>query len=248
MKVLSTYTIKGGVGKTTAAVNLAHLAARDGLRTLVWDLDPQGGATYLFRVKPRVKGGGTALVGGRRDLGDAVKGTDYERLDLLPADFSYRNLDLDLHAARHSRDRLGRVLAPLRAEYDVVVLDCPPGATLLSENVVHVSDVLLVPVVPALLSLRTLDQLVDFVAGLPRPSPRVLAFLSMVDRRKKAHRDLAASLPAERDVVAPVAVPYLAAVERMAAERAPLAVFAPQSPATAAYQALWTLVRDTTFP
>jgi chromosome partitioning protein len=57
-RVLATYNIKGGVGKTSAAVNLAYLAARDGARTLLWDLDPQGASTYLFRVKPKVKGGG----------------------------------------------------------------------------------------------------------------------------------------------------------------------------------------------
>ena len=65
MKVLATYSIKGGVGKTSAAVNLGALAARDGVRTLVWDLDPQGAASFLFRVKPKVKGGGKQLVRGR---------------------------------------------------------------------------------------------------------------------------------------------------------------------------------------
>ena len=74
MKVVATYNIKGGVGKTSTAVNLAYLAARDGLRTLLWDLDPQGSATYLFRVKPKVKGGGKALVAGKRTLDDGDQG------------------------------------------------------------------------------------------------------------------------------------------------------------------------------
>ena len=63
--VLATYNVKGGVGKTSAAVNLARLAAEGGARTLLWDLDPQGASTYLFRVKPKVKGGGTKLVAAR---------------------------------------------------------------------------------------------------------------------------------------------------------------------------------------
>src|SRR3954451_17011204 len=99
-RVLATYNIKGGVGKTSASVNLAYLAARDGARTLLWDLDPQGASTYLFRIRPRVKGGGRKLVRGKSDPGDLVKGTDYERLDLLPADFSYRHTDLALDSTK----------------------------------------------------------------------------------------------------------------------------------------------------
>jgi chromosome partitioning protein len=60
--VLATYNIKGGVGKTSAAVNLAYLASRAGAPTLLWDLDPQGASTYLFRVRPKVRGGGRNLV------------------------------------------------------------------------------------------------------------------------------------------------------------------------------------------
>ena len=124
MKVVATYNIKGGVGKTSAAVNIAYFAARDGLRTLLWDLDPQGSATYLFRVKPKVKGGGNALVRGKRTLDDGIKGTDFDQLDLMPADFSYRNLDLDLDSTKRPTDRIRRLIAPLKKDYDLVVLDC----------------------------------------------------------------------------------------------------------------------------
>jgi len=135
MKILASYNIKGGVGKTATAVNIAHLAARDGRRVLLWDLDPQAAASFLLRVRPRVKGGGAALIKGSRDLDAAIKGTDFERLDLLPADFTYRNLDLILDATKKPTQRLARLLRPLAAEYDLVVLDCPPGISLLSESV-----------------------------------------------------------------------------------------------------------------
>ncbi len=244
MKVVATYNIKGGVGKTSAAVNLGYLAARDGLRTLLWDLDPQGSATYLFRVKPKVKGGGRALVAGRRSLQQAIKETDFDRLDLMPADFSYRNLDLDLDSTKRPTDRLRRLVAPLRHEYDLVILDCPPSVSLVSENVVRACHVLLVPLIPAVLSLRTFDQLTDFVDGLPGRKPRLIAFLSMVDRRKKAHRELAERLPLEREFVVPEVIPNLAVVEQMARQRAPVPDFAPRSPATAAYEALWVRTRS----
>ena len=108
--ILATYNIKGGVGKTSAAINLSYLAARDGARTLLWDLDPQGGSTYLLRVKPKVKGGARKLVRGRSDLAALIKGTDYDNLDLLPADFSYRHLDLALDATKRPTRRLCRLL------------------------------------------------------------------------------------------------------------------------------------------
>jgi chromosome partitioning protein len=94
MRIYATYNIKGGVGKTTTAVNLASLAAESGLRTVLWDLDPQGAASFMFRVKPRIKGGGKAIIGGKRSLDETIKGTDFDNLDLIPADFTYRNMDL----------------------------------------------------------------------------------------------------------------------------------------------------------
>jgi chromosome partitioning protein len=91
MKVIATYSIKGGVGKTTTAVNLAAEAAATGVRTLLWDLDPQGAATFLLRVKPRVKGGAERLAGTKGELDPHVRGTDQPGLHLVPADFSLRH-------------------------------------------------------------------------------------------------------------------------------------------------------------
>ena len=244
MKILASYNIKGGVGKTATAVNIAHLAARDGLRVLLWDLDPQAATSFLLRVRPRVKGGGAALIKGSRDLDAAIKGTDFERLDLLPADFTYRNLDLILDATKKPTQRLARLLRPLAAEYDLVVLDCPPGISLLSESVLHAADVLLVPLIPTTLSVRTLDQLSEFISGFDGQRPKVLAFCSMIDRRKRLHREIAEQLPAERPDVAQTVIPALSLIERMSVERAPVTAFAPRSTAARQYAALWAEVAE----
>lgn len=238
MKVVATYSIKGGVGKTSAAVNLAALAALEGRRVLVWDLDPQGAATYLFRIRPKVRGGGRKLVLGRREADEAIKGTDVEGLDLLPADFSYRNLDLDLDDIKRPERGLAQVLAPVEDEYDLVVLDCAPSISLTSEGVFYASHLLLVPVIPAPLALRTVDQLRAFLGEEVARPPDVLPFFSMADRRKRLHREVMEALPG----AARTSIPNASAVERMGLERTPLVVARPAAPAAGAYAALWAEV------
>ena len=239
MKVVATYSIKGGVGKTSAAVNLGALAARDGLRTVIWDLDPQGAATFLFRVRPKVKGGGRGLIRGRREPLEVMKGTDHEGLDLLPADFSYRHLDIQLDKRKKPLEGVSRVLEQLDGSYDLAILDCAPSISLVSESVFAAADLLLVPLVPSTLSVRTLEQLRTFLADGPQPPPDVLAFFSMVDRRKRLHRELTESVPG----AAETAIPTASVVERMGLERAPVVETLPRSRAALAYGGLWDELR-----
>jgi len=239
--ILATYNVKGGVGKTSAAVNLARNAAAEGAPTLLWDLDPQGASTYLFRVKPKVRGGGSKLVRGKTDVDDLIKGTDHEHLDLLPADFSYRHMDLALDATKKPTARLARVLKPLRDDYEYTFLDCPPSVSLVSESVFEAADALLVPIIPATLSSRTFEQIERLLDG---KGPRVMAFFSMVDGRKRLHHDVMEQLRAEQPwAIMDAYIPASADVERMGARRVPLADFAPRSAATRAYAELWSEIR-----
>ena len=242
MTIIASYNIKGGVGKTAAAVNLAYLAAVEGASTLIWDLDPQGAASFYFRVKPKVKGGGKKVL--RGDIDARIKSTDYPGLDLLPADFSYRNMDLLLDGSKKSERGLKRLLKPISKEYDYIFLDCPPSISLLSENVFHAADALLVPLIPTTLSLRTLEQLSKFIEQQNLPKLQLLPFLSMIDRRKKLHKELQQSLPEKFPDFLPIAIPYASEVERMGLERAPSPAYAPHSPITAAFQNLWQIVQQ----
>ena len=234
-RVLATYNIKGGVGKTSAAVNLSYLAARGGARTLLWDLDPQGASTYLFRIRPKVHGGGRRLIRLKTRPEDSIKGTDYLGLDLLPADFSYRHMDLALGGSKRPKARLARVIAPLYKHYEYIFLDCPPSISLVSESVFEAADALLVPIIPATLSSRTFEQLEELVAG----GPQVLAFFSMVEVRKSLHREVMAQLRARHVTMLGAAIPSADEVERMGVDRSVVAEIAPGGRAALSYEALW---------
>lgn len=240
MKVFATYNIKGGVGKTATAVNLAYLSALDGARTLLWDLDPQGAATWYYRIKPKVKGGGARLLRGRSDVERLIRGSDFDGLDLLPADFSYRHLDLALDREKKPSRRLAQVLAPLADTYDRVFLDCPPSISVLSEAVFRTADVLLVPTIPTTLSIRTLDQLASALEDGKASQVAVKPFFCMVDRRKKLHRELCADAGDQAFPFLETHIPYASVIERMGIERQPVFNFANRTAAARAYRSLWS--------
>lgn len=244
MITLATFNIKGGVGKTAAAVNLAYLCALEGNRTLVWDLDPQGASTFYFRIKQKVKGGGKALIEGKRELLDLIKGTNFDNLDLLPSDFSFRNLDLVLENRKRPTRRLRKLLKPLQDDYDFIILDCPPSVSLLSECVFEAADALISPVIPTTLSLRTLEQLENFIDVDAMENLVLMPFLSMVDRRKRLHREMSEQLVKSYPNILKTAIPYSSDVERMGVTRNPLGYDAPNCASGKAYRALWREIRE----
>jgi cellulose biosynthesis protein BcsQ len=239
MITIASYNIKGGVGKTATAVNLSYLAARTGTSSLLWDLDPQGAASFYFRVKPRIKGNLRRLFRRKHSLEQAIKATDFRRLDLVPADFSYRNMDLQLELASKSGTKLRKMVKPLRRQYRYLFLDCPPSISLTSENIFAAADVLLVPVIPTTLSLRTLEQLQEFCKKKKYTHLRIVPFLSMVDVRKKLHCDIVNEPPKSLKRMLETSIPYASDVELMGQRRAPLETYARKSRAAQAYRDLW---------
>jgi cellulose biosynthesis protein BcsQ len=242
---MAVYSNKGGVGKTATAVNLSYLAAQNGAKTLICDLDPQSSATYYFRVKPKLKFGAKGFIKGGKPVNKSIKGTDYDNLDLLPADFSLRNLDVTFDKLKHSKQRLSNILDPLRHEYDLIIVDCPVTINILAENIFNAADYTLVPMIPTTLCVRTHRQLMSFCKKNKYDVNKIYTFYSMVDRHKRMHRELMVKASKEFNGVLPSPIPYLSEIEKMGIRREPVAAFAPGSVASQSYQLLWNKIQGT---
>jgi chromosome partitioning protein len=231
-RYIAVYSMKGGVGKTTLAVNLAYCSAvLSRKRTLLWDLDAQGGSAFLLGQE---RGGSRAkrAFSGKADPADMAQPTSWPGLDLIAADLSLRHLESDLAEADKPK-RLRKLLRSLDAGYDQVILDCPPGMGEISEQVFRAVDTIVAPVEPTPLALRSLALVEAHLAQLGGRKPDLLPVLSMVDRRKRLHRELVEQYPDWP------AIPQASAVERMAVEQAPVIQFAKSSPASKAIAAIW---------
>ncbi|WP_310496171.1 ParA family protein [Sandarakinorhabdus sp.] len=238
MKALAVFSVKGGVGKTALAVNLAHAAATlSGRRTLLWDLDAQGAATWMLRLSPRA--GAKARKGfSDGDIGSLIQTSDFPGLDVLAADRSLRHLEKQLADDDKSK-RLKKILKSLEKDYDRIVLDCPPGLTELADQIFRAVDLLVVPMLPSPLSQRAFDQLTQHLARDHKGGPPICPVFTMADRRKALHRQTLESAPDQ------AVIPYAAAIEAMAVSRTPVLAAGRSTPAAKALRALWTQVERT---
>ena len=236
MKIIACYSNKGGVGKTAVAVNLAHAMATAGSRVLLCDLDPQGASSFYFRVKPSKKLTDTAFFKDVKKFTDAIRGSDYENLDILPANMDFREFDIFLSRMRNSRSRLKKALKTVEQDYDTIILDCPPSISVLSENVFRSADLVLVPVIPTTLSQRTFEQLLAFFKDNKLPAQKLLGFFSMVQNIKKLHGETIVEMrAAHKKRFLKTHIPFSSDVERMGIQRAPVVATAPTGSAGQAY-------------
>ena len=243
MFAASLYNLKGGVGKTASCINLAYMAAADGYKTLVWDLDPQGAASYYLKVQPTVKGNIKKIMEHNLPVTDAIMATDYDLLDIIPSDISARKLDILLEAQHGSKKYFKNLLKQVAADYEFIFIDCPPGFSNVADNIFYASDAVFMPVIPTTLSVRTYEQVKNYFESKDIDQDKLMCFFSMVDVRKNMHNDTMQQLCKDKRFFEHY-IPYLSDIEKMGINRAPVEVSAPAGYAATCYRALWNDIKE----
>lgn len=243
-RVIAVANQKGGVGKTTTAINLAAALAIDGHATLLVDLDPQGSATTGVGGRTREASGTVydALLG-ERPLRDIIQRTGIECLDLAAANRDLVGAEVELVTLASREHRLHQALASVRGAYDYILIDCPPSLNLLTVNALRAADSVLVPLQCEYYALEGLTALLDTVGRVRETLNPQLALeglvLTMYDGRNSLARQVQEEVRTHfGDQVFRAVVPRNVRVSEAPSHALPVLVYDPASRGAIAYRAL----------
>lgn len=193
MKIITLYNVKGGVGKTTTTVNLACLLAKQGLSVLLWDLDPQGGSSYFFKLENNNDNTHERLFDRYITIYDVIQHTDTYQIDVISNDSTFSDQFMNKASKITAlnfvnKNLISSTLDEVSDDYDVCVIDCSPGRFQLHQNIFHAADLLLIPNIPAPLSVYCVNMLVSELEGKLPAKTKILSFYNMVQAHKNLHK------------------------------------------------------------
>ncbi len=241
MTVIALYNLKGGVGKTAAAINLAYLAAAEGYKTLIWDLDPQGSSSFYLHAKAANKNETKKLITEEIEIKDAIQHSAFENLHIIPADISARNADALLNESKHSKKKLRSLISSLK-NYDIVFLDCAPGISLVHENIFNAADWIVMPNIPTTLSVNSFETVIEYFKNNDLDKNKIKCFFSMVDHRKNLHHEVMQQFYTNK-LFFKSYIPYLSDVEKMGVHQQPVFEYANNSYAAQCFRDLWNEIK-----
>jgi chromosome partitioning protein len=243
-RVLAVTNQKGGVGKTTTAVNLGAALADLGFRTMVADLDPQGNASTGLGINVRdLEVSMYDVLLHDRPLDDCIEGTSVRNLFVAPSSLDLAGAEIELVPAFSRELRLRRALAEVRHDYHYVLIDCPPSLGLLTVNGLAAADEVLVPIQCEYYALEGLGQLLRNVHLVQRNLNAALDLSTIVLVMYDARTKLSAQVTAEvrshfGDKVCRTVIPRTVRLSEAPSYGQPITVFDPSSRGAIAYREL----------